>query len=109
MLNDIRTLQMEPFQSHALQGPGDVREGYETRDYQTKAQSLERRKGVSARLWTPDFTPPPGLPPIPVPAQNPLTAEKSNWAASVFRSPPVAQQHVLLRDVPRTRAGLYQQ
>jgi len=84
MLNDIRTLQMEPFQSHALQGPGDVREGYETRDYQTKAQSLERRKGVSARLWTPDFTPPPGLPTIPVPAQNPLTAEKVELGRLLF-------------------------
>jgi cytochrome c peroxidase len=84
MLNDIRTLQMEPAEAHALQGPGDVKVGYENRDYRTKAQSLERRKGASAQLWTPAFKPPAGLPPIPVPADNPLTQEKIELGRLLF-------------------------
>lgn len=76
MLNDIRTLQMEPFETHALQGPGDNKAGYESSDYQTRAQSLERRKGVSAELWTAEFTPPLGLPAITSPPDNPLTEVK---------------------------------
>ena len=76
MLNDIRTLQMEPFEAHALQGPGDDKDGYESSDYQTRAQSLERRKGASAELWGADFTPPLGLPAITSPPDNPLTEEK---------------------------------
>lgn len=76
MLNDIRTLQMEPSEAHALQGPGDDKAGYESSDYQTRTQSLERRKGASAELWSTGFTPPLGLPAIAAPADNPLTTEK---------------------------------
>ncbi|MFC1689058.1 cytochrome c peroxidase [Pseudomonadota bacterium] len=84
MLNDILTLQMEPLQAHALQGPGDDKDGYETREYQTRAQSLERRKGVPASLWSSEFEPPLGLPPIPTPAGNPLTQEKIDLGRLLF-------------------------
>jgi cytochrome c peroxidase len=76
MLNDIRTLQMEPAQPHALQGPGDDKEGYESPEYQTRAQSLAQRKGAPTHLWSPGFTPPLGLPPLAPPANNPLTGDK---------------------------------
>ena len=76
MLNDIRTLQMEPYEVHALQGPGDNKAGYESSNYQTRAQSLERRKGVSAELWSAEFTQPLGLPAITSAPNNPLTEEK---------------------------------
>lgn len=84
MLNDIRTLQMEPFEAHALQGPGDDKAGYESVDYQTRAQSLERRKGISAELWSAEFTPPLGLPAITTPAGNPLTQEKIALGRALF-------------------------
>ena len=84
MLNDILTLQMEPLQAHALQGPGDDKDGYESRDYQTRAQSLEHRKGVPARLWSSDFEPPLGLPPIASPAGNLLTPEKIDLGRLLF-------------------------
>jgi cytochrome c peroxidase len=76
MLNDIRTLQMEPAQPHALQGPGDDKKGYETAAYRTRAQSLEQRKGAPARLWSPGFEAPLGLPPLETPADNPLSIDK---------------------------------
>jgi cytochrome c peroxidase len=84
MLNDIRTLRMEPAEAPALQGPGDVKVGYENRSYRTQAQSLQRRKGMSAQLWNPSSQPPLGLPPIPVPADNPLTPEKIELGRLLF-------------------------
>jgi cytochrome c peroxidase len=84
MLNDIRTLQMEPFEAHALQGPGDDKDGYESSDYQTRTQSLERRKGASTELWSAEFEAPLGLPAIPTPAGNPLTEEKIELGRLLF-------------------------
>ena len=84
MLNDIRTLQMESQGQYTLQGPGDVKSGYGSGDYRTKAQSLEQRKGAPALLWTPDWKPPTGMPPIPVPAENPLTPEKIELGRLLF-------------------------
>ena len=80
MLNDIRTLQMES----ALQGPGDVKQGYENSDYQTQAQSLKNRSGKSTELWSYSEQPPLGLPPIPVPGDNPLSAEKIELGRLLF-------------------------
>lgn len=80
MLNDIRTLQAEarggPADEPVLQGPGDVKQGYEREDYRTRSQSLERRRGAPANLLAYLDAPPLGLPPIPVPPDNPVTAEK---------------------------------
>lgn len=84
MLNDIRTLQMETVEALAVQGPGDVREGYENADYRTRAQSLEQRRGKPANLWGNVEKPPLGLPPIPGPAENPLTIEKIELGRLLF-------------------------
>jgi len=84
MLNDIRTLQMESIEAHALQGPGDVKEGYENTDYRTRAQSLEQRRGIPADLWGYVDSPPLGLPPVPNPEENPLTAEKIELGRLLF-------------------------
>jgi cytochrome c peroxidase len=80
MLNDIRTLQMET----ALQGPGDVKQGYEHSNYQTQAQSLKNRRGKSMELWSYSEQPPLGLPPIPVPGDNPLSTEKIELGRLLF-------------------------
>ena len=84
MLNDIRTLQMEPAGSLSLQGPGDRREGYDESGYQTRARSLENRSGRPAELWRYIETPPLGLPPIPSPEENPLTPEKIELGRILF-------------------------
>ena len=81
MVNDIQTLRMEALAGlqqpeRGLQGPGDYKGGYEGGDYQTDAQSLQSRHGLSANLMAYAEEPPPGLPPIPAPEDNPITAEK---------------------------------
>lgn len=80
MLNDIRTLQMEA----TLQGPGDIKLGYENSDYQTQTQSLGNRLGTPADLWSYSEQPPLGLPPIPVPEANPLSVDKIELGRLLF-------------------------
>ncbi len=84
MLNDIRTLQMESAESPVMQGPGDFKEGYENPDYRTRTQSLDQRRGKPADLLAYMDAPPLGLPPVPVPAANPLTAEKIELGRLLF-------------------------
>lgn len=88
MFNDIRTLQAEalggPVAEPVLQGPGDVKQGYERGDYRTRSQSLERRRGAAADLMAYLETPPLGLPPIPVPAGNPISLDKVELGRLLF-------------------------
>lgn len=84
MLNDIRTLQMEAVAANALQGPGDVKEGYQGDNYRTNARSLEQRRGRPADLWAYVDKPPLGLPPIPNPENNPLSPEKIELGRLLF-------------------------
>lgn len=92
MLNDIQTLQSEfaeelavaPESGPSRQGPGDVREGYEESSFRTRTRSLEARRGEPARLMTHLETAPLGLPPIPVPAGNPITEEKVQLGRLLF-------------------------
>jgi cytochrome c peroxidase len=84
MLNDIRTLQMEAVAANALQGPGDVKEGYQGDNYRTNARSLEQRRGRPADLWAYVDKPPLGLPPIPNPANNPLSPKKIELGRLLF-------------------------
>jgi cytochrome c peroxidase len=84
MLNDIRTLRMEPGGAHVVQGPGDVKEGYQSANYQTKAQSLELRQGKPADLWAYVSEPPLGLPPIPNPGDNIISPEKIELGRLLF-------------------------
>ncbi len=54
---------------------GDYREGYEGHDYVTRSLSLDTRtqRARASDLWPVFQAPPLGLPPIPVPADNPAT------------------------------------
>jgi cytochrome c peroxidase len=89
MINDIKTLQMEALagsqqQGQELQRPGDFKGGYESDDYQTDAHSLVQRRGLAADLMAMAAQPPRGLPPIPVPSENPLSAEKIELGRLLF-------------------------
>ena len=88
MFNDIRTLQGEAeapaTAGPALQGPGDVKEGYESADYRTQAQSLQSRRGLAADLLAYLDEPPLGLPPIAAPPDNPVTAAKVELGRLLF-------------------------
>ncbi len=66
------------------QGPGDVREGYERTDYRTNSASLTSRRGTEADLLAVIASPPLGLPPVPAPADNPITAEKVRLGRKLF-------------------------
>jgi cytochrome c peroxidase len=89
MINDIQTLRMEALagsqlQGRGLQGPGDYKGGYEGGDYQTDAQSLQSRRGLSANLLAYVKEPPTGLPPIPAPEDNPITSVKIELGKLLF-------------------------
>ena len=66
------------------QGPGDFRDGYEQADYQTRSASLQARQGRQADLVAVLNNPPLGLPAVPVPADNPVTADKVQLGRLLF-------------------------
>ena len=61
--------------SESVPRSGDVREGYESADYQTRSSSLEERVGKAIDLYKLSRTPQLGLPPVQSPSDNPLTAK----------------------------------
>ena len=72
------------FDASQTQGPGDIKEGYENKDYQTRSRSLLDRRGVKKDLIRFVQNPPLGLPPIPIPANNPLTRAKIDLGRKLF-------------------------
>lgn len=65
-------------------GAGDSKVGYETKDYKTDSLSIAARQGVPTDLLKVIKTPPLGLPPVPVPANNPITDEKVQLGKKLF-------------------------
>jgi cytochrome c peroxidase len=74
----------QPSGSDVTRGPGDQRKGYESPDYETRSISLKRRTGKAADLLGVLKSPPPGLPPVPVPDDNPVTHEKVQLGRKLF-------------------------
>ena len=72
------------FDERQARGPGDVKEGYESADYRTQSRSLLERRGVRLDLIRLAQEPPLGLPPVPVPADNPLTRAKIELGRKLF-------------------------
>ncbi len=68
----------------ARTGPGDVRDGYERPDFETRSLSLEARRGRPANLLAAVSSPPLGLPAVPVPEYNPVTAAKVALGRKLF-------------------------
>ncbi len=68
----------------SLSQPGDDKRGYESDGYRTRSLSLEQRRGEPADLLAIAEHPPLGLPPVPVPADNPLTREKIELGRRLF-------------------------
>jgi cytochrome c peroxidase len=66
------------------QGPGDVRDGYERADYETDSASLQSRRGIETDLLAVLSKPPLGLPEIPIPQDNPVTADKVQLGRKLF-------------------------
>ena len=74
----------QPFDERQTHGPGDVKKGYESADYRTRSRSLLERRGVRLDLVRLAQEPPLGLPPVPVPADNPLTPAKIELGRKLF-------------------------
>jgi len=97
LLADVKTLLLEldaggPARAAAskdaahpvAQGSGDVRAGYERPDYRTRSAPLAARRGRALDLVARVQEPPLGLPPVPVPADNPVTREKVALGRRLF-------------------------
>jgi cytochrome c peroxidase len=95
VLTDVRTLLLEqPIATEVinasaangsrLSGAGDYKGGYEHSNYQTRSLSLTGRQGAVADLLKLANGPPLGLPPLPVPADNPLTSKKIALGRKLF-------------------------
>ncbi len=64
--------------------PGDDRSGYESAGYTTRSAALAARRGAPADLLSRVARPPLGLPPVPVPEDNPIRAEKVALGRKLF-------------------------
>ena len=68
----------------SLQGAGDDKTGYAVDSYETRSRDLTRRRGRSMDLLALAQTPPLGLPAVPVPDDDPLTAAKIALGRKLF-------------------------
>ena len=98
LLADVRTVLLEEGRSPraaqleagsesaapGILGPGDYKVGYERSDYRTRSVALAARRGEPADLMARAQRPPLGLPPVSVPEDNPLTAEKIALGRRLF-------------------------
>lgn len=91
--NDIKTLLLEeqgtmppppPAVATTVLGAGDRKDGYETKDYVTHSRNIRYRQGQAADLLALAKQPPLGLPPLSVPADNPLTPAKIALGRKLF-------------------------
>ncbi len=74
----------EEFDASQAFGPGDVKAGYESADYETQSRSLLSRRGVRQDLIQIVENPPLGLPPVSSPPDNPITREKIDLGRRLF-------------------------
>jgi cytochrome c peroxidase len=70
--------------SDVTRGPGDVKTGYESTGYETRSISVLQRTGKAADLFRVVQSPPLGLPPVPVPRDNPITRKKVQLGRRLF-------------------------
>jgi len=75
---------LDPNASSHLSVPGDDKRGYESSDYKTNAKAVEKRRGIETNLVGFTENPPLGLPPLPVPQNNPITKEKVALGRKLF-------------------------
>lgn len=100
LLNDVQTLMIEDGLLEAEPGvavvdfevedngvrlgASDSKSGYDSDSYQTNSRAITARKGQQSDLIRVIDTPPLGLPPVPVPANNPVTEQKIALGKKLF-------------------------
>lgn len=67
-----------------LSRPGDSKAGYDSASYHTNSLSLNSRQGTPADLLEIAMNPPLGLPPTPIPADNPMTEAGISLGRKLF-------------------------
>jgi len=78
-----------------LAGAGDYKEGYEQPHYQTRSRSLADRRGEAADLLDQAREAQLGLPPVPVPPANALTAAKIALGRKLFYDRRLSLNHTM--------------
>ncbi|ORU90871.1 MAG: hypothetical protein A6F71_07945 [Cycloclasticus sp. symbiont of Poecilosclerida sp. M] len=68
----------------SLHGAGDDKTGYSDKSYTTNSKALSTRVGKKTDLIAFIKQPPLGLPPTPVPSNNPVTVEKVSLGRKLF-------------------------
>ncbi|HBA64953.1 MAG TPA: photosynthetic protein synthase I, partial [Methylococcaceae bacterium] len=92
LINDVKTLLQpvvvadgkKPNQVAERFRTGDDKSNYESGDYATRSIALADRTGQTADLMKTVYHPPKGLPPVPIPANNPVTPEKVQLGRKLF-------------------------
>jgi cytochrome c peroxidase len=94
LTSDIKTVLQEREQANPqpavvldaamLPHGGDDKRGYERADYETRSTSVAVAGGAATDLLKFQVDPPLGLPPVPVPADNPVTAAKVALGRELF-------------------------
>ena len=100
IINDVKTLlmaknaenlidnahqqQLQNQQKSIYLGPGDHKENYHSKDYETRSVSLNSQTGVKTNLLKLVKNPPLGLPKVPVPADNAMTDDKIQLGKKLF-------------------------
>ncbi len=93
LVNDVNTLLRENPAPEAAAAPpepaaepraGDDKTGYERGDYQTRSLALAERTGRRIELSRLAAHPPLGLPPVPLPPDNPPTVAKIELGRKLF-------------------------
>jgi cytochrome c peroxidase len=79
----------------ALAGAGDYKAGHEQPQYATRSRSLADRRGEAADLLDQAQRPQLGLPPVPVPAANALTAAKVALGRKPFYDRRLSLNHTM--------------
>jgi len=92
LINDVKTLINEASNSNikptqvnkAHYQAGDNKQNYTQKDYQTQSIALTQRQGQEADLLSNIQQVPLGLPVVPVPAENPVSAKKIALGRKLF-------------------------
>lgn len=92
LINDVKTLLSEAHtqkptvvsEDSALFQAGDNKQNYAQQNYQTQSIALNQRLGKAADLYANTQQLPLGLPPLPVPQNNPITVDKIALGRKLF-------------------------
>ena len=92
LINDVKTLLLEPdvhinakkINDNALYQAGDNKQRYQQKSYQTQAIALAHRQGQASNLLNNIQQPQLGLPPVPIPTNNPISSEKIALGRKLF-------------------------